>query len=90
MNEIKIDCVALQHEGGARIYEATKDMTEAEEAAYWAERDREFFQIPAGDAAAVLAERRAAIGPRMESYGRMALMHEEDARVHAGARRKSA
>ena len=32
------ECVKLQHRGGARIYEITKDMTREEELAYWAER----------------------------------------------------
>jgi hypothetical protein len=29
------DAVALQHEGGRRIYELTKDMTKEERIAYW-------------------------------------------------------
>ena len=33
------DCVEMMHEGALRIYEETKDMTKAEELAYWRERD---------------------------------------------------
>ncbi len=29
------DCVEMMHEGALRIYEETKDMTQAEELAYW-------------------------------------------------------
>jgi len=37
------DCVELQHQGGDRIYEATKGMTHEELVAWWAERDKEFL-----------------------------------------------
>ena len=35
------DCVEMMHEGALRIYEETKGMTEAEELAYWARKNRE-------------------------------------------------
>ena len=38
------DAVALQHEGGRRIFEATKDMTEEQELAYWKERSEALLE----------------------------------------------
>jgi hypothetical protein len=35
-------CVRLQHEGGRRIYEATKDLPRDGLIAWWGERNREF------------------------------------------------
>ena len=35
------DCVEMMHEGALRIYEETKAMTEEEELAYWARKNRE-------------------------------------------------
>ncbi|MBM3475966.1 MAG: hypothetical protein FJX75_22075 [Armatimonadetes bacterium] len=38
------DCVKWQHEGGDRIYEATKDLSREELIAWWEERNREFVE----------------------------------------------
>jgi len=35
------DCVEMMHQGALRIYEETKDMSEDEELAYWARKNRE-------------------------------------------------
>ena len=61
------DAVEMMHQGGERIRQETEGMTPEEEAAYWAESDREFRERPAGDAAAALAERRAAIAAKRKS-----------------------
>jgi hypothetical protein len=37
-----LDCVAMQHAGGRRIYEETKGMTVEEEIAYWRPKDAAF------------------------------------------------
>jgi hypothetical protein len=37
----KISAVEIQHQGGAAIFEETKEMSLAEELQYWAEADRE-------------------------------------------------
>jgi hypothetical protein len=36
------DCVEMQHRGGQRIHEATKNMTFEQKVAYWQERNRQF------------------------------------------------
>jgi len=40
-------CVRLQHEGGDRIYEETKDLSPEELLAWWEERNREFREYMA-------------------------------------------
>ena len=42
MRKKLFDCVELQHQGGDRVYEATKGMTPEERLAWWDERNREF------------------------------------------------
>ena len=42
MAKKRFDCVELQHQGGDRIYEQTKGMTEEELRAWWEERNRQF------------------------------------------------
>lgn len=82
MTETKIDCVALQHEGAARIYAATKDMTPEELSAYWAKRNRAFFRMKAGNAAAAIAERRAALSSRpRKGFDAVAFMHQAGERI---------
>ncbi len=39
------ECVRMQHEGGRRIYEATKNLTHEELVAWWEERNREFMKF---------------------------------------------
>jgi len=46
------DCVAMMHEGAQQIYEETKDMTVAEELAYWQlknTRNRQLQPRPGGN-----------------------------------------
>ena len=84
MSEIKIDCVALQHEGAARIAAATKGMSPAELSAYWAKRNRAFRRMRAGNAAAAIAERRAALSQRpKKSFDAVEFMHEAGRRIQA-------
>ena len=45
MRETKIDCIELQHQGGARIRALTKDMTVEEQVAYWKTRTDELRQL---------------------------------------------
>jgi GGDEF domain-containing protein len=45
------DCVRMQHEGGDRIYEATKDLTHEELLVWWEHRNQELLRA--------IAERRA-------------------------------
>jgi hypothetical protein len=40
-------CVRLQHQGGERIYEETKDLSREELLAWWEERNREFREYMA-------------------------------------------
>jgi len=48
-------CVRLQHEGGDRVYEETKDLSPEELAAWWEERNAELRRL--------IEERRAARKP---------------------------
>jgi hypothetical protein len=39
------ECVRIQHEGGRRVYEATKDLTHEELLAWWEERNKAFRKL---------------------------------------------
>jgi len=45
MKAKQFDCMALQHRGAERIYEQTKNMTIAQELAYWQHRTEELRQL---------------------------------------------
>jgi hypothetical protein len=42
MRKKKFDCVEMQHQAQAEIYEETKDMTPEQRLAYWQEANRAF------------------------------------------------
>jgi hypothetical protein len=44
MKPKSFDCVEMMHRGARRIYEETKDMTVAEELAYWQQRHAEALE----------------------------------------------
>lgn len=62
MKTKKFDCVEMKREGARKVFEATKDMTIEEEAAYWRTRTEEARRwLAAGPAA---KSSRAARGQR--------------------------